>query len=766
MKLMLNIKTPIKKNAFLVQIFIGLSLLSVIIVTIISGITFYVMKNKSMEDINKINKMSLENTDAVFSSNIKSFQNYSIELYQNPNIRKIMFMDELEWDSGMENAVRHIQNILSMNRIVMNSVYVLNNKETILSISEQKFAASDSDRQLFHRVSNLRTGDSPLVWTMEDKYSGNEIKTMTFFFHQGIPGSLGGAVAVNIDLEALSKTMFSEKINKNQNMFIVDRSGNVVLHSDPSMVRKNILNESYFSTILHSDKNYDSFTVGSKNKAVSYSYITTINNRFYVISEMNNVHTLSELAKIRNVIIISGALIFMLALFVAGFISYYVYKPFGHVIRNIRSIYQEHSAESRPVDELQLVSEAFTSIVQRNHNLKRENVTHTFVKMLNSKRGLDKQGIEKIFMDTESIQDKDTPYGVFVVTLDNFDNFSERSNVEAVSFRLDSVITLLTDTIQLNAQCALYTVGQEQVLCILSSPDDKVSLHDDFLMEIARNAQESILKMLNMDVSIGISSIMNRPDMIIEAYKEGLEVTRHRIVEGSRWIANAKFLSTLRKVDIPESAARDIVNAVMRGDHEQYEVELDSVAVYSRGYQYASILRFFTQVSYTIMKLSQDLLIEETINSNSTYFEIHNRISEFKDYSELKAWFQELFHQSSTVIQEILNKKTRDVLPESLEYISLHYCDGSISVNSVAEKMKISASYFSKMFNEAMGYTFPEYVNHLRLEKAKELLQEYPELSINDISTTVGYSSSSYFTTSFKKKYGVSPSKIRILHKN
>ncbi|OAB42617.1 AraC family transcriptional regulator [Paenibacillus antarcticus] len=765
MKRISMIKAPFKKNAFLLQIFVGLSLISIIIVTIISVFMFYWMKDRTLEEINKINRISLQNTDTVFSSYLKDFQNYSVELYQNPNIRKIMFLDTLEWDSGIDNAVTHIQNILSINRDTMNSVYVLNNTKTILSISE-KFAESNADLQLFELVSSHRTGESPIVWTMKDKYSGNEIKTMTFFYHQGAQGSLGGAAVINVDLEALAKTIFSEEPNKNQKMYIVDREGDVILHSDKSLFKPNIMDDPYFATILHSNKSYDSFILESQNKAISYSYISSSNDRYFIISEMEDTYTFSEMVNTRNIIFTYGLLMIMLALFIAGVITYFVYKPFGHVIKNIRSVYKEETNGYQHVDELQLVSNAFTNIVERINSLEKENDSHTFVMMLNSERDEDAQWIENVFMKTGSIHTNDTAYVLFVVTIDDFDNFSEMSNVEAVSFRMDSVITILTDTVTSRAKCSLFTIAADQVLCIISDPHNEVKLEDEFLLEIAKNAQQSVLNMLNMDISIGISSIVNRPTVIIEKYKEAFELTRHRIVQGNRWIANADHLKTLNAVDIPDSAAKDVVNAVMRGDFERYCEELDNVAAFSREYHYSSIIRFFSNMSSSIMKLSHDLLVEKTVNNKTTFLEIYKKVSEFKEYSELKEWFAELFHQSSDVIQDILSKKTKDFLPESLEYINQHYCDPSISVNSVAEKLKVSTSYFSKMFNESVGYTFPEYVNHLRMEKAKELLQDYPEMNITDISTKVGYSSNSYFTTSFKKKYGVSPSKVRLLHKS
>lgn len=70
-----------------------------------------------------------------------------------------------------------------------------------------------------------------------------------------------------------------------------------------------------------------------------------------------------------------------------------------------------------------------------------------------------------------------------------------------------------------------------------------------------------------------------------------------------------------------------------------------------------------------------------------------------------------------------------------------------------------------KNLNDIDEYTqcpFPDYVRNNRLEVAKNLLVQRMDLSIVEICEKVGYSNTSYFTTSFKKKYGVTPSKYRL----
>ena len=72
-----------------------------------------------------------------------------------------------------------------------------------------------------------------------------------------------------------------------------------------------------------------------------------------------------------------------------------------------------------------------------------------------------------------------------------------------------------------------------------------------------------------------------------------------------------------------------------------------------------------------------------------------------------------------------------------------------------------TTSYFSRLFHEKCGCTFPDYLVALRIERARELLLERENLSIQEICELVGYSNASYFTTSFKKKYGMTPGQFR-----
>ncbi|MBO4633042.1 MAG: helix-turn-helix transcriptional regulator [Lentisphaeria bacterium] len=84
----------------------------------------------------------------------------------------------------------------------------------------------------------------------------------------------------------------------------------------------------------------------------------------------------------------------------------------------------------------------------------------------------------------------------------------------------------------------------------------------------------------------------------------------------------------------------------------------------------------------------------------------------------------------------------------------------------VAEHFHISEVYLSKLFQRCgNGETFNEYLNHIRLEAAVQLLR-YSDLSCHELARRCGYASTSYFIRRFKKHFRCTPLDYRKKHEN
>ena len=105
------------------------------------------------------------------------------------------------------------------------------------------------------------------------------------------------------------------------------------------------------------------------------------------------------------------------------------------------------------------------------------------------------------------------------------------------------------------------------------------------------------------------------------------------------------------------------------------------------------------------------------------------------------------------------NKKlsTQELYDYAIRYINENYSQ-PLSMQSVCDELGISQTYLSRLFRKYSDTTFNAYLTCCRIEAAKTLLREKPDLLLRDVAACVGYEDSSYFTKVFHQYTGQTPS--------
>lgn len=99
------------------------------------------------------------------------------------------------------------------------------------------------------------------------------------------------------------------------------------------------------------------------------------------------------------------------------------------------------------------------------------------------------------------------------------------------------------------------------------------------------------------------------------------------------------------------------------------------------------------------------------------------------------------------------------VVTRALKYMEENYAE-KLKLVDVADKCFISQWHLSKLLNKYEGMGFSDVLNKIRIEKAKELLQD-PTLRVGDIAEQVGFVDMAHFSRVFKKWVGVSANEYR-----
>ena len=123
----------------------------------------------------------------------------------------------------------------------------------------------------------------------------------------------------------------------------------------------------------------------------------------------------------------------------------------------------------------------------------------------------------------------------------------------------------------------------------------------------------------------------------------------------------------------------------------------------------------------------------------------------------LLQFIHELWKKGFIVENDTTGRNT--VEKEMVSYIQQNYT-GKILLREFGEQFHLSEKYISRYFKEHFHITLSQYVTYLRLEHAKQMLQE-TNISVTEVAMQSGYQNISYFIRSFKKTYGVSPLKYR-----
>lgn len=116
------------------------------------------------------------------------------------------------------------------------------------------------------------------------------------------------------------------------------------------------------------------------------------------------------------------------------------------------------------------------------------------------------------------------------------------------------------------------------------------------------------------------------------------------------------------------------------------------------------------------------------------------------------------------VSQYECDKKVSSTLKPAIDYIYKNKSE-NITVEGMAKICHISQSYFSRLFSKEMGDSFSNYISKLKINWAKELLED-SDMSVSQVSDELGFNEPGYFIKIFKKYEGVTPSVYRKYYKN
>lgn len=137
---------------------------------------------------------------------------------------------------------------------------------------------------------------------------------------------------------------------------------------------------------------------------------------------------------------------------------------------------------------------------------------------------------------------------------------------------------------------------------------------------------------------------------------------------------------------------------------------------------------------------------------------IWDSVSECSNLRELDRLLRDKIHLCFERLSE--NRDEHPVIFQIKEYLHQNYAVPTLSVPDVSRHVRLSSNYVCTLFKNETGQTLNQYLTDYRIKMSKQFLSD-PRYKIADISSKVGYSDGNYYSKTFRKIAGLSPSEYR-----
>ena len=300
----------------------------------------------------------------------------------------------------------------------------------------------------------------------------------------------------------------------------------------------------------------------------------------------------------------------------------------------------------------------------------------------------------------------------------------------------------------------VYQEGNNRVCIIFAG--NRTKEFSESIHRICHEIQKKVKEVIGLETSIGIGSWVRSPYELIYSYRLAAKAIDYRYLLGGNLLFDMEEKKTDNSIFLINDL-ETLTEAIKSGDRRlmeetlgQIETEIKSALV-EKSYACIYLQQVIRAIGNTCQSLSEEP--EKIIAQRETLLKA---VTEQRMFSQAAALVEKYAQEVFDELQELNSSSGQRQGMLAMDYIQKNYMDPGLSLNSICSYLNISTSYFSTIFKEMTGETFIEVLTRVRMEKAKELL-ENTTMKNYEIAEKVGFSDPHYFGISFKKITGKTP---------
>ena len=684
----------------------------------------------------------------------KSMENVVTVLENDVYIRKLINRNTFTWDNTAGIAAQEVTNLVSVNPMI-HSVYVWLEDDYLIKSTNPSYPIDQNGDARMLDIFQMSTFHESAVIPYLDIYGKSQnLLCLTSGSMDPTTGGKRSGIQVNMDLDKIMTSTLPK--TEEEQFLLIDRDGNIVYEQG---TREMYRVGERLEDILWKNRNLTETSAEIVRTAQGrfLSVATEIDDEFTLVWLISYRHLTGSMTRVGFLFLGIGLLVAIIVLLLALLMSNRVYNPIGEMVRTASEEGLPSEAMARQLEntELYSIAQTYQTMVQRlNHiNLRKEQEDLAAYLISREKTAKLPEWVEEIYAKPG------VRIRVVVMRLSDIQDLHSNNTEEAIAFEMETIKTIVEQTLRELGNVLVLPVDREFIAVILFSEE---SVTEERVTVASQHILEVTGELIHIGMDVGISGEKGETEGFAELnlmYQMARAATAYRFIYGMGAVVTEGEMAQRALNGEQAPSSEELIQRLRQSDRTGFSAEYRRIVGELKKLSIQKAQDALMEIAGQMQTYRNSLQYRFEPLTKKDYEVLAGQSYEYMDDAE--DWFFRMAEEIWLILERNRQTGREDVVEKAIAYLQSNYGDPNISAQYLADKYHITPSYFSRLFHEKCGCTFPDYLVALRIERARELLLERENLSIQEICELVGYSNASYFTTSFKKKYGMTPGQFR-----
>ena len=721
---------------------------------------------QSIDDSNQLFLHQIKNDYTIFRENISAL---CLSTFYDQELQEIMYNTEPNY-ADIYYHIRRLRSTLLSSQPSVYSVDIYNAKEGALYTTRSDGVDTKEEYKAFLEETMDLKKLTPILRKINVGKNKDAYTYVFSYFMYDIndPKTMNGSfVVINQSaswfIDALTQVTNSVY---DTSVFVVNTSEMLLPYNSTSNELENELLWECVDKIKNKeiDADFGNYIAKSKSGKYLVSYISMDGSEDVIVLLQNYGQVFASMLRMRNEFVVLILMCFFLGLGVVVILSRRLYKPIEELSTYAMSLDNTDQNEILSVygDELSQIQGILEHYKMKSQEVERQNGLQGIAlkrmmisTLLHKSSESNWQTFRRILPDSPlSAQNEWNLYIAIVKVNEKEDDGIFELTSEDEDIILAGIYNIFLESLESGVVERSKQRPWENIY-ILNVPECESKNIAQYFTTLVSKTREKV----NVDITVSYSSLGSTVYVLSKLHKEAQRYLRYQFLFPNECVlcrekceaneANSKTMYSQR-------IEKKLLDDIRTGNMEKVRETLRQIQGEIQNLKYEYVL---TNVIELITKIKMCIGERNDIKQSTTFANLY---PEMLRASSLQGIFISIEENLAKAIQIEVNRdafmdtENQQFVEKIRVYIETNYADENLSLQTVAEHMKMSARYVSKKFKQHTDLFINDYILSYRMQKAAELLMK-TDASVEQIAGQIGIANSNYFYRLFKNHFGCTP---------